>query len=103
MPNFFCCKCSRGNCKLWRYANTSCVELHCIECVVIEEGCPFPRLRKNGCYKTEEGVLTDSIGDFVPAIPHPEGGWYQHCSCTRKAGRVWQKLPNFPLKIGSLS
>ncbi len=95
-----CSVCGRGGCKLWRYASTSCVELHCAECAAKDEGLVplhgfFRRLlNKDGQWLDLGNELTNSIGNYIPAIPHPTGGWYLGGACSKEAAEAWRALPN---------
>ena len=89
-----CETCGASGCKLWRYSNTYCVELRCATCAAKEEGEGRISLDPDGFHNDYFG-RTDHIGNYVPAVPHPTGGWYTMPVASAEAGRAWQQLPNF--------
>lgn len=83
-PEHACKDCGVVGGKLWRYASTSCVELCCAFCAAIEENEVLFGMNDAGQHIDANNLagidihsdecLTDWIGNYTPAIPHPTGG-----------------------------
>jgi hypothetical protein len=85
---YSCGVCDAEDCKLWRVAATSCIELICIEC-----------LRAKGHtvdLKASDQVYTPEIEgwSYVPAVPDLNGQWWGYTSVPSWWVEWWKALPN---------
>lgn len=93
-----CTACGRHGCKLWREGYTfSPVEPLCCDCTAKRTGKDVSTLDERGRVESEFG-RTDQIGGWLPAVPHPTGGWWSYTSVSAEGCAWWDRLPNRPFE-----
>lgn len=93
--DYKCERCKAHGVKLWREYQTMCPTLLCGPCAMAAQ-------KKGGVLgddgrREDDGVRTDQIGWYVPAVPDEEGVGYWGYTSVPDAGVAWWRA--LPLRL----
>lgn len=96
--NYICSKCTATSCKLWREYSTFNSRLYCASCAAKNQKADITTMNEKGQYRCSLGMMTDSIGWLVPAVPTAEGeeGYWGYTSVPLDGVEWWAALPTLP-------
>jgi hypothetical protein len=98
-PNaqYACGTCSVAGHKLWRnyVFLLEHVELVCANCLAQRVGI-FPGDISAVGLHLKDGIPSDQIGRWLPAVPAPGGGFWGYTSVPSKGVKWWRDLPTWP-------
>jgi hypothetical protein len=94
--NYICSVCGASGVKLWRSYSCSCVELKCCDCAAKDQHKNISSIGQDGRYEDSSGLVSDSIGWYVPAVPSIEGDSYWGYTSVPAGDLFWWK--SLPLR-----
>jgi hypothetical protein len=97
---YICAKCKASGVKLWREYQTMCPNLLCGPCAMTDQE-KDGDLEEDGRRADCDGVKTDQIGWYVPAVPDEQGEGYWGYTSVPAAGVAWWKA--LPLRAPDLT
>lgn len=96
---YTCSKCGINGVKLWRQSNTFAnhIKLMCADCASKDQKTDISTIGNDGFYELEDegiGMLTDQIGDLIPAVPTIENDtFWGYTSVPQDGCEWWYALP----------
>lgn len=99
MSEYKCANCGRTGCKLWRdYGSVS--PLLCCDCAGAEQSKDVSDIDASGRRTCRDGIRTDQIGWYLPAVPTEQpGSFWAYSSVPEERADWWRSLPTRPLEV----
>jgi hypothetical protein len=91
--DYKCGKCDATGCKLWREYQTFSPRLLCVDCACRDQK-KINNVDSEGLRVDDDGMQTDQVGWYVPAVPTKDGGGYcGYLDVPDAAVKWWEQLP----------
>lgn len=98
VPNdYHCSRCGAYGCKLWRKGDMMHTrKLLCADCAATMQHVDISTLCPSGSYLDPSGILTNTLGEYIPAVPTPNNYtlFWAKIAIPPEGMAWWQRLPN---------